>query len=75
MNQNQLTLIEVSTSAFNEENFILLTSLDFNQIKTTLKPIKDNGQDYDNYDLCIALEKAYPNETIIMYPNLEQISI
>ncbi len=74
MNQ-QINLIEVSTSAFSEENFILLTSLDFSQIKDTLKPIKETGLEYDNYDLVVALEKAYPNETIIMYPNLDQISI
>lgn len=78
MNTN-LDLYQVNTTAFDEEDFLLLTSLTEEQITNVLTPIieklrDDEDDDYDNDFLVGELVKAYPNATIIHY-NPSQIDL
>ena len=70
MNKN-LNLYQVNTTAWDEEDFILLTSLTEMQIEKVIKPIvmdeRENDIAYDNDALVDALLKEYPNEVIMHY--------
>lgn len=77
MKDTKMRLIEVNTTAYEEENFTLVTDLTDAKIKKVIKPIveadrnRDEGEDsnYDNETLFWALKKAYPKNTIIYYQN------
>lgn len=84
MNTN-LNLYQVNTTAWDEEDFLLLTSLTEEQITEVITPIveecreneeefKENELDYDNDFLVGELVKAYPDDTIIHY-NPSQIDL
>jgi hypothetical protein len=74
--KKNIRIVEVNTTAFEEENFILLTDLSDEQIEVVIKPIVDkerNASDddddtyYDNEELFGALEETYPNNIVIFY--------
>ncbi len=73
--KKNIRIVEVNTTAFEEENFILLTDLSDEQIEKVIKPIVDKERNetdeeefyYDNEELFGALEKAYPNNVVIFY--------
>jgi hypothetical protein len=77
----KLNLVQVNTTAYSEEDFLLLTDLTEAQIKKVISPIvrneRENDESYDNDDLVDALKKAYPNHTITHYTpnNIYLISI
>lgn len=78
MNTN-LNLYQVNTTAWEEEDFLLLTSLTEEQITNVLTPIIEEQRekeedDYDNDFLVGELVKAYPDATIIHY-NPSQIDL
>ena len=78
MNTN-LNLYQVNTTAFDEEDFLILTSLAEEQVTNVLTPIinklrDEEDDDYDNDFLVGELVKAYPNATIIHY-NPSQIDL
>ena len=66
-----LNLFQVNTTAFDEENFVLLTSLTEEQITKAITPIvqdeRVNGIVYDNDMLVEAINKAYPESIAIHY--------
>jgi hypothetical protein len=66
-----LNLYQVNTIAWDEEDFILLTSLTEEQITEVITPIveaeRENNVEYDNDALVEALKKAYPNAVTIKY--------
>ena len=79
---NKLNLVQVSTTAWDEEDFLLVTSLTEEQITKVIEPIvleerEKDVEEYDNDALVYALEKAYPNDIIIHYnpSNIDLISI
>ena len=73
--KKNIRIVEVNTTAFEEENFILLTDLSDEQIEVVIKPIVDKERNetdeeefyYDNEELFGALEEAYPNNIVIFY--------
>ena len=77
----KLNLVQVNTTAWDEEDFLLLTSLTEEQITYIIKPIVDDEREndvaYDNDALVYALEKAYPHDTIMHYnpSHIDLISI
>jgi hypothetical protein len=78
MNTN-LNLYQVNTTAWDEEDFLILTSLTEEQVTNVLTPIinklrDEEDDDYDNDFLVGELVKAYPNATIIHY-NPSQIDL
>lgn len=77
-----MNIFRINTTAYEEEDFHLLTSLTESQIVKVIKPIvqaeRDNDIDenfYDNDTLVEALKKAYPKATIEMYQEFETINI
>lgn len=78
---NNLDIYQINTTAWDEEDFLLLTSLTPEQITKVIQPIVDNEREndvaYDNDALVNALMEAYPNDIIIHYnpSNIDLISI
>ena len=76
-----MRIIQINTTAFNEEDFLLLTDLTHEQIIEVIEPIvlleRSGVRDYSNDDLVYALEMAYPDNLIKMYiyDHLDLISI
>ena len=70
---------EINTTAFDEENFILTTELNEKEIVDVIAPIvmseRDGNGYYDNDELLVALKEAYPTKLIIMYQELNTITI
>jgi hypothetical protein len=69
-----IRLIKISTTAYEEEDFYLMTTLSDEQIEKVITPIVDaerNGDEnydfYDNDSLMWALKEAYPNDEVGMY--------
>ena len=72
--KENIRIVEVNTTAFEEENFVLLTDLSDKQIEEVIKPIVDKERNateddmfYDNESLFNALEETYPNNIVIFY--------
>ena len=78
---NKLNLVQVNTTAWDEEDFLLLTSLTEEQIVKVITPIveeeRNNDVEYDNDFLVTSLQKEYPNDVVRHYiPNqIDLISI
>jgi hypothetical protein len=77
-----MNVFRINTTAYEEEDFYLLTSLNEKQIAKVIKPIVQAERDsdidenfYDNDMLTEALKNAYPNATVEMYQDFETISI
>jgi hypothetical protein len=71
--KNNLRVIEINTTAFNEENFYLLTTLSDEQITKVITPIVEAERDsdvdsfYDNDILVEKLNEIYPNDIVTHY--------
>jgi hypothetical protein len=78
---SHLNLFQVNTTAFDEEDFLLLTDLTEDQVVQAIKPIvedeRENQNEYDNDMLCNAIKKAHPSAIVGMYSvsSLDLISI
>ena len=74
-----MDVLRINTTAFQEEDFHLLTTLTDKQIRKVIKPIvmreRKGGDVYDNDELVTALRREYPNEVVLMYNDFETISI
>jgi hypothetical protein len=78
---SKLRLVKINTTAYSEEDFLLVTDLSNLKIELVIEPIidKERNEDigYDNEDLVYALKKAYPKAIILNYnyDNMETISV
>jgi hypothetical protein len=79
---SHLNLFQVNTTAFDEEDFLLLTDLTEDQVVAVIEPIvlAEREKDEDSYDndmLVEAINKAYPSAVARMYStdSLDLISI
>ncbi len=78
-----MDLFRINTTAFEDEDFILLTNLSVEQIKKVITPIvlkeRQSGDEedfYDNDDLTNALAEAYPDAIVQLYTDeFETITI
>lgn len=74
-----MNLFSVNTTAFEEENFILITTLTEQDIVEVINPIvnaeRDGYEQYTNDDLLSALKKRYPKSEIFYYNNPNKIVI
>jgi hypothetical protein len=70
---------EINTTAYDEENFVILTDLNEIQIKKVLEPIVNRerkfGEEYTNDSLIDALLDAYPDNQFYYYNKPKLISI
>jgi hypothetical protein len=80
--RKNLYIYQVNTTAWKEEDFLLLTSLTEEQITkvltSTIKKLRDDeDDDYDNDFLVGELERAYPDAKIVHYTpaQIDYISI
>lgn len=66
-----LQLIKISTTAYEEEDFFLVTDLNEKDILKVIEPIvwaeRDGEDDYDNELLFNLLKKSYPKNFIEMF--------
>lgn len=76
-----IRLVEVNTTAFEEENFLLLTDLTDEQIENAILPIvrkeREEEIEYINDDLVAKLERLYPHNTIthISRDHIDYVSV
>lgn len=73
-----MRVVRISTTAFEEEDFFLMTTLSDDQIKDCLKPFlsdkKPENNDYDNEDLFRLLTYTYPNDKIEMHIEFDELN-
>jgi hypothetical protein len=66
-----IRLVEINTTAWKEENIILVTDLTDEQIKEVITPIvlkeRNSNEEYHNDTLCEALREAYPTSVVIEF--------
>jgi hypothetical protein len=67
-----MNLIEIQTTAYDEENFILVTDLTSEEIEKVIAPMKEeeyttDGIFYSNEDYATKLSETYPNNNVIFY--------
>lgn len=72
-----MKLYRVNTTAYEEEDFFLLTDLSEQDITEVVHPIvmaeRDGEEEYDNESILKALKKRYPNQTIIIVDEPEYL--
>ena len=73
-----MKIFKVNTTAYEEEDFFLLTDLSEEDITEVVHPIvmaeRDGYEEYDNDMLIQALEKRYPRNEITMIVEFEQLT-
>ena len=61
-------LVVLNTTAYGEEDLVILTSLTDEQIESVITPIvnreRNGGSDYNNIELFDALRSAFPNSLL-----------
>lgn len=74
-----MNIFRINTTAFEEEDFYLLTDLSEQDIVEVITPLvnqeRDGYEEYDNDSLVYALEKRFPNAHITFIQDIETISI
>lgn len=74
-----MRVIRINTTAWEEEDFYLLTTLTDDQIIEVVKPIvqaeRDGDECYDNETLVEVLKNLYPNEHVEMYVEFDKLTI
>lgn len=73
-----MRLFKVNTTAYEEEDFFLLTDLSEQDIAEVINPIvmaeRDGYEEYDNDTIISALMKRYPKKNITMIAEFEQLT-
>jgi hypothetical protein len=66
-----MNIFRINTTAFEEEDFFLLTNLSEQDIVEVITPLvnqeRDGYEEYDNESLAEALRKRYPNAEVLDY--------
>jgi hypothetical protein len=65
-----MRVVRINTTAYQEEDFYLLTTLDDSQIAEVVKPIVNE----DNETIWKALTERFPLEHIDMYHEFDQLN-
>jgi hypothetical protein len=65
-----MRVVRINTTAYQEEDFYLLTTLDDSQIAEVVKPIVNE----DNETIWRALTERFPMEHIDMYNEFDQLN-
>jgi hypothetical protein len=82
---NGMRLVNINTTAWKEEDFLLYTDLTDDEIIKVIEPVvlaeRENPENeenyYDNLTLVILLEKTYPHNFVTLHTidDLDQITI
>ena len=74
----EMKIFKVNTTAYEEEDFFLLTDLTEQYITEVINPIvmaeRDGYEEYDNETIINALRKRYPHKKIEMIVDFEQLT-
>ena len=78
--KENLRIVKVNTTAFEEEDFLVLTTLNDDQITQVITPIVNaerSGEEYyDNDTLVFALKDKYPKEVVEQYSlDMDKLSV
>jgi hypothetical protein len=72
-----MNIFRINTSAWQEEDFYLMTSLTEAKIKKVIEPMvqyeRENEMMYDNEEYLNALQQKYPRSVIEMHQYIELI--
>ena len=79
MKAENIRVVEINTTAFEEENFILVTDLTDEQIEEVIRPIVEKERNetdeeefyYDNEQLFWAVKETYPNNIVLYYSDTD----
>jgi hypothetical protein len=74
-----MNLFKINTTAFEEEDFYLMTDLQEQDITEVINPIvmaerDSEEEEYDNDMIVDKLKERYPNNVIIMYNGIETLT-
>jgi hypothetical protein len=73
-----MRLININTTAFEEEDFLLLTVLNDDELYEVIMPMvnaeRDGEDEYDNDMIYDALKKRYPMRLIVKFDEVEEIN-
>lgn len=73
-----MRLVNINTTAFEEEDFLLLTDLNNDDLYEVIMPLVNQERDgegyYDNEVIIEALRKRYPRNLIKMFTEVETIN-
>ena len=73
-----MRVVRINTTAYEEENFYLLTTLSDDQIAEVVQPIvnaeRDGYEEYDNESITDALKQRFPFEYVEMFIEFEQLN-
>lgn len=76
--ENTMKIYKVNTTAYEEEDFLLLTDLNEDDITEVIHPIvmaeRDGYEDYDNETIISALRKRYPHNKVQLLDQIEQLT-
>ena len=79
---DKIRIVEVSQNSWDEENLLLLTTLDDEQIKVVLLPLleeernDENGEVlYANDDMVSILSEKYPDDIVVLYGEPDEFVI
>ena len=79
---DKIRIVEVSQNSWDEENLLLLTTLDNEQIKVVLLPLleeernDENGEVlYANDDMVSILGEKYPDDIVVLYGEPDELVI
>ena len=72
INTANLRLVQVNTTAYEEEDMLLITNLTDEQIESVVTPIVEREREseefgYDNSDLAEALRNQFPTAIVLDY--------
>jgi hypothetical protein len=74
-----MRVVRINTTAYQEEDFFLMTDLTDQQIEEVITPRVELERkeiwEYTNEELTDALIDKYPDNTIVMHADFETISI
>jgi hypothetical protein len=72
-----MKVFQINTTAYQEEDFFLLTDLTNDQISEVIQPIvnaeRDGYDEYDDESISIALKNRFPNNYVEMFYDFEKL--
>jgi len=72
-----MRVVKISTTAYEEEDFFLLTNLTDDEIAEVVQPIvnaeRDGYEYYYNESICMALTNRFPNNRIDMIIEFDEL--
>jgi len=73
-----MRLVNINTTAFEEEDFLLLTDLNDDELYEVIMPMvnaeRDGEDEYDNDMIFEALKKRYPRDLVVKFDEVETIN-